>query len=110
VRVFLEGIPLDIKSTIKGPYVLSDDSILTGEVTGDLVVPAGLSLTVRGKVGGDLIAGVGSTVTINGNGSVHGAVVNLGATVQIYGIVGAVLDRDPESPTRLGRGSFVTSR
>lgn len=92
----------EISNKIDGPYIVSEDTILTGMVTQTLTIKRGITFELRGMVLGDVVAHIGSIVDIYG--MVRGTVINMGSKVTIYGMAGGVDDRDQDN----GR-TFVVS-
>jgi len=68
-------------------------------VRGDVDVPSGTHLELIGQVTGDLVVARGATVSLHG--SVEGTVVNYGGLIEMHGHVGGLADFG-ESPATDG--------
>jgi cytoskeletal protein CcmA (bactofilin family) len=80
----------EITGQIDGPVTLGRDTALSGEISGSVVVTAGVSLELYGRVVGDLVVEPGGAAVVHG--VVTGAVLNQGAYVRVLGSVGQISD------------------
>jgi len=94
----------EMMGQIDGPITLERDTALSGEVSGSVVVTAGISLELYGRVVGDLVVEPGGVAVVHG--VVTGAVVNRGAYVRVLGSVGRIAD-EAGQPTILGSHAVV---
>lgn len=95
----------EIEYQIDGNYQIEQDTILSGMVTKDLTIASGIHLDLRGMVVGNLIVKTGSSVNIHG--MVVGMVINEGAEITIYGIVGSINNTNERARTQVVSGAVV---
>ena len=73
---------------IQGPYVITDDLEMFGQITAGATLKTGKKLILHGQITGDLDVEAGATAELHG--SVNGIVRNHGGLVIVYGVVDAV--------------------
>ena len=78
----------EITARIVGQVTVTHDVLLRGTVEGDVWVTGGAALTVYGAVTGSLHVDAGGFAIVRG--TVHGAIINKGGRVEIFGTVGEV--------------------
>ena len=96
---------IEITDKIEGPFSLQEDTVLRGMIDNQATVPNGLTFVLLGMVTGDLIAEEGSTVKIHG--MVNGTVFNHGADIEVFGIVGNIIDLVSETPTKIDSAAVI---
>jgi cytoskeletal protein CcmA (bactofilin family) len=88
----------------EGDFTLTGDLEISGLVSGTVTVPAGHYLLLGGMITGDLIVKNSGRATVHG--TVVGTVLNEGAIVEVFGMVGRVMDVGPDA-TRIDAAAMV---
>lgn len=85
---------------------LGSDVELHGVTFGEIIVPSGIKLVLHGVARSDVIVEKGGRAIIRG--TVAGCLINLGGSVEVFGIVSVIADA-PGTSTLVRPGALVLS-
>jgi hypothetical protein len=86
---------------------LEADAELTGTITGEVIVPFGVSLVLHGVALSDVIVEKGGRAIIRG--TIVGCLINLGGDAEIFGAVEVIADA-PGVLSRIHPGAVIAGQ
>lgn len=79
-----------IEGDVNGPLEVTGPALISGDVTGDVVIAEGANVRLTGDITGTVTVRRKGTLVVIGR--IKGAIINEGGAVDLFGFVGRVSD------------------